>query len=134
MSASALWMRKKARDVYDSIKAWTCKLGRIEKLYAFSYQPQRPEKDFDGWSHYDPREEWKRLGVSNKSTDKGWRISKNNMDYAVGKARACNICIESLNTHSFPLPILPSYLYHLQFPTIHLIMLEDTDLVFDCLF
>ena len=35
---------RKARDVYDSIRAWTCKLGRIEKLYAFSYQPQKPER------------------------------------------------------------------------------------------
>ena len=74
---------KKARDVYDSIKAWTCKLGRIEKLYAFSYQPQRPEKDVNGWTVYDARREWRRLGVSEKSTDKGWRISNINIDYAV---------------------------------------------------
>ena len=75
---------RKARDVYDSIKAWTCKLGRIEKLYAFSYQPQRPEKDVNGWDIYIPREEWKRQGISDKSTDKGWRISTINTDYDVG--------------------------------------------------
>ncbi|KAL8676641.1 MAG: hypothetical protein Q9186_006869 [Xanthomendoza sp. 1 TL-2023] len=72
---------KKARDVYDSIKAWTCKLGRIEKLYAFSYQPQAPEKDVNGWDLYDARREWKRQGISEKDPDKGWRISKINTDY-----------------------------------------------------
>ncbi|MCJ1284105.1 hypothetical protein MMC26_003436 [Xylographa opegraphella] len=72
---------KKARDVYDSIKAWTCKLGRIEKLYAFSYQPQRPEKEVNGWNIYDARNEWKRQGISDKSVDKGWRISTINTDY-----------------------------------------------------
>ncbi|MCJ1384656.1 hypothetical protein MMC17_007774 [Xylographa soralifera] len=72
---------KKARDVYDSIKAWTCKLGRIEKLYAFSYQPQRPEKDVNGWNIYDARKEWRRQGISDKSVDKGWRISTINTDY-----------------------------------------------------
>ncbi|KAL9103441.1 MAG: hypothetical protein Q9163_001504 [Psora crenata] len=73
---------KKARDVYDSIRAWTCKLGRVEKLYAFSYQPQRPEKDFNGWEAYNARKEWERLGVSEKGTDKGWRLSAINTDYS----------------------------------------------------
>ncbi|KAL6713369.1 phosphatidylinositol-3-phosphatase ymr1 [Lecanora helva] len=72
---------RKARDVYDSIKAWTCKLGRIEKLYAFIYQPQKPEKNYNGWTIYDARKEWKRLGISEKNTDKGWRISTINTDY-----------------------------------------------------
>lgn len=75
---------KKARDVYDSIKAWTCKLGRVEKLYAFSYQPPRPEKEVNGWDIYDARKEWKRQGISDKSPDKGWRISRINTDYGVG--------------------------------------------------
>lgn len=74
---------KKARDVYDSIKAWTCKLGKIEKLYAFSYQPQRPEKDLDGWTIYNAQKEWKRMGINEKGTDKGWRISTVNTDYGV---------------------------------------------------
>lgn len=69
--------------MYDSIKAWTCKLGRIEKLYAFSYQPQRPEKEVNGWTVYDAGREWRRLGVSEKSTEKGWRISAINTDYTV---------------------------------------------------
>ncbi|KAI4103846.1 MAG: hypothetical protein L6R37_003571 [Teloschistes peruensis] len=72
---------KKARDVYDSIKAWTCKLGRVEKLYAFTYQPQSPEKEVNGWDLYDARREWKRLGISEKDSEKGWRISNINLDY-----------------------------------------------------
>ena len=74
---------KKARDVFESIKAWTCKIGRVEKLYAFAYQPQKPERDIDGWSIYDARKEYKRLGISEKHSDKGWRISKINEDYSV---------------------------------------------------
>lgn len=74
---------KKARDVYDNIKAWTCKLGRIEKLYAFTYQPQQLEKDVNGWGIYDARAEWKRLGISDKGVDRGWRISRINSDYGV---------------------------------------------------
>ncbi|KAL8773002.1 MAG: hypothetical protein Q9209_002022 [Squamulea sp. 1 TL-2023] len=72
---------KKARDVYDSIKAWTCKLGRVDKLYAFTYQPQAPEKDINGWELYNARREWKRLGISEKDSEKGWRISTINTDY-----------------------------------------------------
>ena len=76
---------KKARDVYDSIRAWTCKLGRIEKLYAFSYQPQGSEKDVvpSGWSVYDPMKEWRRMGVGEGEKNKNWRISKINSDYQV---------------------------------------------------
>ena len=69
--------------MYDSIKAWTCKLGRVEKLYAFTYQPQPPEKDFNGWDIYDAAKEWKRLRISENDSDKGWRISKINSDYTV---------------------------------------------------
>lgn len=73
----------KARDVYDSIKSLTCKLGRVEKLYAFSYRPQSPEKDVNGWDIYDARREWKRQGISEKTGDKRWRISNINTDYQV---------------------------------------------------
>ena len=76
---------KKARDVYDSIKAWTCKLGKIEKLYAFSYLPQKPEKDVNGWAVYNARQEWRRQGISEKGTDKGWRVSTINTDYGVSE-------------------------------------------------
>ncbi|RMZ91411.1 hypothetical protein DV736_g1359, partial [Chaetothyriales sp. CBS 134916] len=76
-----------AREVYDSIRAWTCKLGRIEKLYAFSYQPQRPERDIvpSGWAIYDPVKEWARMGVGQaedkRERNKNWRLSRINADY-----------------------------------------------------
>lgn len=73
----------KARDVYDSIKAWTCKLGRIEKLYAFTYQPQPPEKQVNSWDFYDPVKEWRRMGVGDPSRKNQWRISNINQDYSV---------------------------------------------------
>ena len=73
--------------MYDSIKAWTCKLGRIEKLYAFTYQPPGPEKEVNGWDIYDARREWKRQGINDKSADKGWRVSKINTDYTVRPIR-----------------------------------------------
>ena len=75
---------KKARDVFDSIKSWTCKIGRVDKLYAFSYQPQPPEKDTNGWSIYDAKKEFQRMGISEKESDKGWRLSYANSDYSVG--------------------------------------------------
>jgi len=70
---------KLARDVYDNIKGWTCKLGKIERLYAFSYQPPKQEKEFKGWHVYDARREWERQGVG--TTNKEWRISSFNSDY-----------------------------------------------------
>ncbi|KAF2456009.1 protein-tyrosine phosphatase-like protein, partial [Lineolata rhizophorae] len=70
-----------ARDAYDSIRSLTCKLGRIERLYAFSYRPQSPEKDVNGWEVYDARQEFKRMGISAKDVDRGWRISNINSTY-----------------------------------------------------
>lgn len=72
---------RQARDVFESIKGATCKLGSIEKLYAFSYKPQSLEKQINGWDIYDAKAEWKRLGISDKGVDRGWRISKINVDY-----------------------------------------------------
>lgn len=73
-----------ARDVFDSIKAWTCKLGKIEKLYAFTYRPQGPEKDVtpSGWAVYDPMREWRRQGIGDQSKKLNWRISTINKDYS----------------------------------------------------
>ncbi len=73
----------KARDVYDSIKAWTCKLGRIEKLYAFTYQPQPPEQEANHWGFYNPVKEWRRMGVGDAARKTNWRISNINQDYSV---------------------------------------------------
>ena len=74
---------KKARDVYDSIRALSCKIGRLDKLLAFSYQPKPPEDQQNGWNIYDARREWKRLGISPKDSEKGWRISEVNLEYKV---------------------------------------------------
>lgn len=74
---------KQARDVYDSIRSLSCKVGRLDRLLAFSYQPKPPEDQFNGWDIYDARREWKRLGISPKDTEKGWRISEVNIKYGV---------------------------------------------------
>lgn len=74
---------KEARDIYDTIRSLSCKLGRLDKLQAFSYQPKPPEDQYNGWQIYDARCEWKRLGISPKDTDKGWRISEINVEYKV---------------------------------------------------
>ena len=71
---------KEASAVYNSIKSLTCKVGRIEKLYAFSYVPQPPEKDLNGWNIFDYKKEFARQGVTKEV---GWRITNINADYAV---------------------------------------------------
>ncbi|KAI0127915.1 protein-tyrosine phosphatase-like protein [Xylariales sp. AK1849] len=70
-----------AREAFDYIRSRTCRLGTIEKLYAFSYQPLKQEKHLNGWDLYDPKAEFRRQGISNKSVDRGWRISTINKDY-----------------------------------------------------
>jgi hypothetical protein len=82
---------KKARDVYDSIRALSCKIGRLDKLLAFSYQPKPPEDQQNGWDIYDARREWKRLGISPKDTEKGWRISEVNLEYKVHQMRPATL-------------------------------------------
>jgi hypothetical protein len=82
---------KDARNVYDSIRALSCKIGRLDRLLAFAYSPKPPESDVNGWQIYDARKEFKRLGISPKDSEKGWRISEINTDYRVGlvKFRKC---------------------------------------------
>lgn len=70
-----------AREAFDFIRTRTCKLGSVEKLYAFSHKPLKSEQGINGWNLYDARAEFKRQGISEKSTDKGWRISTINHDY-----------------------------------------------------
>ncbi|KAF2125832.1 phosphatases II [Dothidotthia symphoricarpi CBS 119687] len=86
---------KKARDVYDSIRALSCKIGRLDKLLAFSYQPKPPEDQCNGWDVYDARREWKRLGISPKDTDKGWRISEINVEYKYSKTYPALLVVPS---------------------------------------
>ncbi|KAL1989346.1 hypothetical protein VTN96DRAFT_108 [Rasamsonia emersonii] len=71
----------KARDVYETLKQWTCKVGRVDKLYAFTYQPPAPERDINGWELYDARKEWARQGIGKEGSNTGWRISQINADY-----------------------------------------------------
>ncbi|KAF2196364.1 phosphatases II [Delitschia confertaspora ATCC 74209] len=71
----------KARDVYETIRGLSCRVGRLDKLLAFTYKPKAPESELNGWNIYDARREWKRLGISPKDTEKGWRISEINVDY-----------------------------------------------------
>lgn len=70
-----------ARDAFDFIKAHTCKLGSVEKLYAFAHRPLKNEKDINGWEFYDPKAEFRRQGISEKLPDKGWRVTTINQDY-----------------------------------------------------
>ncbi|THV85165.1 phosphatases II, partial [Aureobasidium pullulans] len=70
-----------ARGVYDSIKALTCGLGSFNKLYAFNYKSPEIEKAVNGWQIYDARKEYKRMGISPKGADRGWRLSNINSDY-----------------------------------------------------
>ncbi|KAL4752301.1 hypothetical protein BDW72DRAFT_171510 [Aspergillus terricola var. indicus] len=69
----------KARDVYESIKSWTCKIGRVDRLYAFTYQPPPPEREFNGWELYDAIKELARQGINRDGHS--WRISHINSDY-----------------------------------------------------
>ncbi|EFE35595.1 uncharacterized protein ARB_05638 [Trichophyton benhamiae CBS 112371] len=73
----------RSRDVYETIRTWTCKLGSIEKLYAFTFQPPAAELALNGWELYNPRKEWARLGVGRAEQDSNWRISCINTDYKV---------------------------------------------------
>ena len=111
---------KKARDVYESIKAWTCKLGKIEKLYAFSYEPPKPEKEVNGWNIYDPLKEWQRQGITDEDTDKGWRISRINTDYEVGRADGYRVrsCSNALVLAHVPCPSSSSRDHIRQYPQI----------------
>lgn len=89
---------KDARSVFDSFRAYTCKLGSLEKLMAFSYRSVPREKQYDGWNFYDPKKEFARLGISAKSSEKGWRITDINHDYSVrfGKCTGTNSMLTNL--------------------------------------
>ncbi|GAB0136698.1 hypothetical protein EsDP_00004991 [Epichloe bromicola] len=71
-----------AREAFDFIKSRTCKLGTVEKLYAFSHRPLKHEKEMNGWELYDPKAEFRRQGISEKLADKGWRVTNINHDYS----------------------------------------------------
>ncbi|RDA93336.1 hypothetical protein CP533_0302 [Ophiocordyceps camponoti-saundersi (nom. inval.)] len=70
-----------ARQAFDFIYTRTCKLGSVERLFAFNHKPLASEKGLNGWEIYDPRAEFRRQGISEKLPDKGWRITNINKDY-----------------------------------------------------
>lgn len=70
-----------ARDAFDFVKARTCKLGTVERLFAFSHKPLKNEREDNSWEIYDPKAEFRRQGISEKLPDKGWRITNINKDY-----------------------------------------------------
>ncbi|KAF4591568.1 protein phosphatase [Ophiocordyceps camponoti-floridani] len=70
-----------ARLAFDFIFARTCRLGTVERLFAFHHKPLASEKGLNGWDLYDPRAEFRRQGISEKLADKGWRITSINKDY-----------------------------------------------------
>lgn len=70
-----------ARDAFETIRNLTCRLNSLEKLYAFTYQAQGAEKDVNGWTVYNPMQEWRRMGVGPKARNTAWRISDINLDY-----------------------------------------------------
>lgn len=71
-----------ARGTFEFIKARTCRLGTVEKLFAFSHKPLKNEREVNGWEIYDPKAEFRRQGISEKLPDKGWRITDINKDYS----------------------------------------------------
>ncbi|KAF9871672.1 hypothetical protein CkaCkLH20_10870 [Colletotrichum karsti] len=70
-----------AREVFDFIKTRTCRLGSVEQLFAFHHKPSKVEQKVNGWLLYDPKAEFRRQGISEKSQDLGWRITNINKDY-----------------------------------------------------
>ena len=72
---------RQAQDVFDTVRNLTCRLARLEQLYAFTFQPQGPERNINGWAVYNPMQEWRRLGIVSKGNTNGWRISNINAEY-----------------------------------------------------
>ncbi|KAI0072274.1 phosphatases II [Panus rudis PR-1116 ss-1] len=68
-----------AVDVFESIKELTV-VTSIHQLYAFFYTPNPPFAVTNGWSIYNPREEFGRMGVGTRS--KAWRFTDINKDYS----------------------------------------------------
>jgi hypothetical protein len=82
-----------AKEVFDFVKTRTCKLGTVEKLYAFSHRPLKIEKAVNGWEIYDPKAEFRRQGISQKLSDKGWRLTNINADYSFCDTYPAVLCV-----------------------------------------
>lgn len=86
---------KQAREAFEFIKTRTCRLGSIEKLYAFKYEAPPPEKVIKGWDLYDAKAEFRRQGISEKAPDLGWRISSINKDYTFSPTYPATLVVPS---------------------------------------
>jgi myotubularin-related protein 6/7/8 len=86
---------KSARDAFEFIRARTCRLGSITKLYAFNYAAPRQEKACYGWSLYDAKTEFRRQGISEKASEKGWRLTSINKDYAFSPTYPAELVVPS---------------------------------------
>lgn len=72
-----------ARAVFENVRNLTCRLGHVDRLYAFSYPSSAREREIKGWDLYDPRKEFARMGISDENKASGWRISTINTKYQV---------------------------------------------------
>lgn len=90
-----------AKSVYDTIKSLTC-LSRIEKVHAFTFKDAAPpmEKKVNGWDMYDARLEFKRMGISSKAKEIGWRVSEINKDYQYSPTYPAILVVPSSITDS----------------------------------
>ncbi|EKM55086.1 uncharacterized protein PHACADRAFT_208612 [Phanerochaete carnosa HHB-10118-sp] len=68
-----------AIDVFDSVKDLTVATS-ITQLYAFHYTPNPPFTTTNGWTLYNPREEFGRMGIGSRT--KAWRLTDINKDYS----------------------------------------------------
>ncbi|RKP07726.1 protein-tyrosine phosphatase-like protein, partial [Thamnocephalis sphaerospora] len=69
---------QEAIDVYESMQKLTC-IASVEQLHAFFYQPTPPRDIMEGWSRYDPKREYARMGVGVSSDE--WRFTSVNENY-----------------------------------------------------
>lgn len=72
-----------ARDTFETVKSLTCNNLTLSPLLAFSYRAPPEEAACRGWHMYDARREFRRMGISQKLPEKGWRVSDINHDYTV---------------------------------------------------
>lgn len=93
--------------MYETLKQWTCKVGRVDKLYAFTYQPHPLERNFNGWEIYDPIKEWARQGIGKDGRNPNWRISTINADYTVRPCSRFPLLFRALVLIGAVLPNLP---------------------------
>ncbi|KDQ07073.1 hypothetical protein BOTBODRAFT_167425 [Botryobasidium botryosum FD-172 SS1] len=75
----SFWKPSDAIDVFDSIRNSTVRAS-VYDLYAFYYIPSPPFTSLDGWNLYSPREEFRRMGIGERT--KAWRFTDINKDYS----------------------------------------------------